>query len=48
MVCGMVTVAICGVTGGVWYGDCGNMRCHWWCVWHGDWQCVVSLVVCGL
>ena len=29
----MVTVAMCGVTGGVW---------------HGDWQCVVSLVVCGM
>ena len=22
VVCGIVTAAMCGVTGGVWYGDC--------------------------
>ena len=28
VVYGIVTVAMCGVTGDVWYGDCGNVWCH--------------------
>ena len=41
VVCGMVTVAMCGVTGGVWYGD-------WQCVASLVVCGVVTVARCGM